>query len=157
MKGNKDKKVNGSFVGTPLYVAPEMLERNESGTFTDFWAVGCIIYEMLTGRSPFKHKVGNVPFSDVLERHIDFPSNMSPDAKDLIDKLVQIDPYSRLGVQDISKLKAHPFFAGINWDSIRDQLEQVPAIDDVGCGEEHNEFINEHIDENHDDLQEDEN
>lgn len=43
----------GSFVGTPLYVAPEMLNENRSGPSNDMWALGCIIYQMLTGNVPF--------------------------------------------------------------------------------------------------------
>lgn len=39
----------GTFVGTPLYVAPEMLEYNSSGRYTDLWALGCIIYQLLVG------------------------------------------------------------------------------------------------------------
>jgi serine/threonine protein kinase len=38
------EKERGTFVGTPLYVAPEMLDSNKSGPFTDLWALGCIIY-----------------------------------------------------------------------------------------------------------------
>ena len=44
----RDHRV-GTFVGTALYVAPEMLEFNQSGIYTDLWALGCIIYEMLVG------------------------------------------------------------------------------------------------------------
>lgn len=47
------KEYRGTFVGTPLYVAPEMLKRTVSGHFTDIWALGCIIYEMATGDVPF--------------------------------------------------------------------------------------------------------
>lgn len=47
------KEYWGTFVGTPLYVAPEMLKRTVSGHFTDIWALGCIIYEMATGDVPF--------------------------------------------------------------------------------------------------------
>ena len=45
--------VRGTFVGTPYYVAPEMLESNASGPATDLWALGCIVYQMLTGEVPF--------------------------------------------------------------------------------------------------------
>ena len=51
----------GSFVGTPLYVAPEMLSENSSGTFTDLWALGCIIYQM---------RVGHVPFNGASEHEV---------------------------------------------------------------------------------------
>jgi serine/threonine protein kinase len=44
----------GTFVGTPLYVAPEMLDSNLSGPFTDLWALGCIIFQCLTGEVPFR-------------------------------------------------------------------------------------------------------
>ena len=49
----------GTFVGTPLYVAPEMLECNLSGPLTDLWDLGCIIFQCLTGEVPFK---GNFDF-----------------------------------------------------------------------------------------------
>ncbi len=49
----------GTFVGTPLYVAPEMLAFSLSGPFTDLWALGCIIYQCLTGRPPFNTKSEN--------------------------------------------------------------------------------------------------
>ena len=47
-KGN-DLKRQDTFVGTAYYVAPEMLENNESGLFTDLWALGCIVYELCSG------------------------------------------------------------------------------------------------------------
>jgi serine/threonine protein kinase len=46
----------GTFVGTPLYVAPEMLEGNFAGKFTDLWALGCIIYQFHIGVTPFQAK-----------------------------------------------------------------------------------------------------
>lgn len=48
----------GTFVGTPLYVAPEMLEDNRSGPYTDIWALGCTLFEMLAGRTPFEAETG---------------------------------------------------------------------------------------------------
>jgi 3-phosphoinositide dependent protein kinase-1 len=46
----------GTFVGTPLYVAPEMLDGNFAGRFTDLWALGCIIYQFHVGHTPFQGK-----------------------------------------------------------------------------------------------------
>ena len=46
---NLQKIREGTFVGTPLYVAPEMLDANIAGKFTDFWALGCIIYQFHVG------------------------------------------------------------------------------------------------------------
>ena len=46
-------KRRNTFVGTPLYVPPEMLRNTESGAFTDFWTLGVILFEMATGKAPF--------------------------------------------------------------------------------------------------------
>lgn len=51
---NLKRKDIGTFVGTPLYIAPEMLNENSSGPHSDLWALGVIIYELMTGRSPWK-------------------------------------------------------------------------------------------------------
>jgi 3-phosphoinositide dependent protein kinase-1 len=63
MRGNEReerKKVReGTFVGTPLYVAPEMLEYNQAGKFTDFWALGCMLYQFLVGVTPFHGNSSN--------------------------------------------------------------------------------------------------
>ncbi len=69
----------GTFVGTPLYTAPEMLENNISGKATDLWALGCIIYEMLTGKTPFDNEEnsGQV-FSNIMERNLVFPDHFDP-------------------------------------------------------------------------------
>lgn len=56
---NLAKRKRRSFVGTPLYVPPEMLENSSSGFFTDLWAIGCIIYEMAVGISPFHAKTSS--------------------------------------------------------------------------------------------------
>ena len=52
----------GTFVGTPLYVAPEMLEANMAGRFTDLWALGCIIYQFHVGVTPFHGKRQDIVF-----------------------------------------------------------------------------------------------
>jgi serine/threonine protein kinase len=49
----KNKVREATFVGTPLYVAPEMLESNFAGRFTDLWALGCLIYQFHIGSTPF--------------------------------------------------------------------------------------------------------
>ena len=55
-------KRKGTFVGTPSYTAPEMLENDVSGLFTDLWALGCIIYEMSCGKKMFRGKNNNEIF-----------------------------------------------------------------------------------------------
>ena len=62
----------GTFVGTPLYVAPEMIKESISGHFTDLWALGCIIYEMADGDVPFRGNTDLSTFDLIMKRDIKF-------------------------------------------------------------------------------------
>ena len=63
----------GTFVGTALYVSPEMLQSNEAGPEADFWALGVIIYKLSFGKAPFEGCHENVTFEKILKREIEFP------------------------------------------------------------------------------------
>jgi serine/threonine protein kinase len=72
-------------VGTPLYVAPEMLNENKSGPPTDLWALGCIIYQLRVGTVPFNGQFDYEVFSKITERQLNFPNDLEPEAVDIID------------------------------------------------------------------------
>ncbi len=74
-----------------------MLEFNQSGQFTDLWALGCMLYQFLTGVTPFAGKNSDEVFQNILERRLRFPGSMDADARDLIDKLLDYNPEKRLG------------------------------------------------------------
>lgn len=92
-------------MGTPLYVAPEMLEFNLSGLYTDLWALGCIIYQLINGYSPFYAKSQYDVFRNILERRIVYPSTMEPSAVNLIQSLLDYIPEKRLGYLNIGLIK----------------------------------------------------
>ena len=121
--------LKGTFVGTPLYVAPEMLEFNSSGSFTDLWALGCIIYEMLVGKSPFYAKNSNLVFQKILERNIQYPPEIDKTARNLIDRLLEPNPTDRLGVNGYKELKTHPFFEDLDFEHLENREMEVPGID----------------------------
>ena len=77
----------GTFVGTPLYVSPEMLTKSTSGPFTDLWSLGVIIFQMLTGELPFTGPEFTM-YQLIKTRKIRFPNSMPLEAVDLIDKLL---------------------------------------------------------------------
>ena len=119
----------GTFVGTPLYVAPEMLQKTISGHFTDLWALGCIVYEMYCGVVPFRGSTDLETFDAILKGGVQWPDGIDADLKHLIEQLLQIEPMQRLGAglpgsdNSYVQLKAHPFFAGVDWDTVSKPTE----------------------------------
>ncbi|GAA6059950.1 hypothetical protein JCM10212_003090 [Sporobolomyces blumeae] len=105
-----------SFVGTPEYVSPEVLsEGRESSFSSDFWALGCIIFQMLAGRPPFQARTEYLMFQKIINLEFEFPLGFPPEAKDLVEKLLVVDPTKRLGGDPkngngIDAIKSHPFF-----------------------------------------------
>ncbi|KAK1419658.1 hypothetical protein QVD17_28901 [Tagetes erecta] len=110
-----------TFVGTAAYVPPEVLNNSPATIGNDLWALGCTLFQMLSGTSPFKDASEWLIFQRIIARDIKFPDYFSKDAKDLIDKLLDTDPAKRLGVgpDGYTSLKNHPFFGGIDWNDIR--------------------------------------
>ena len=94
-----------------------MLENSHSGLFSDLWALGCIIYELITGQRMFKAKNNHEVFNKILEFDVNFPFNMDKDAIDLVKKLCNLDPYQRLGYnKNFNAIKKHSFFKGVDFE-----------------------------------------
>lgn len=114
-----------TFVGTAEYVSPEVLKDIPADCGADIWALGCILYLMFYGQTPFKEKTEYLIFQKIKQNTLTFPEKEIPvDAKDLISKLLEFDPKKRLGngedgtENDFEHLKNHPFFKGINFDKL---------------------------------------
>ena len=111
----------GTLVGTVNFLAPEMITEAEASLSTDLWALGCIIFKMYTGKVAFPGMSMGACYPNILGRKIDWPKNqeLSPVFVDLIDNLLQLKPEDRLGspdgIYDMSHLKKHKFFRGIDW------------------------------------------
>ncbi|KAH1070325.1 hypothetical protein GLYMA_03G164600v4 [Glycine max] len=123
-----------STVGTPDYIAPEVLLKKGYGMECDWWSLGAIMYEMLVGYPPF---YSDDPMSTCRKivnwkSHLRFPeeARLSPEAKDLISKLL-CDVNQRLGSNGADEIKAHPFFNGVEWDKLY-QMEAafIPEVND---------------------------
>eukprot|EP01132_Coremiostelium_polycephalum_P005870 gene5870-7302_t len=121
-----------SCVGTPDYLAPEILLGIGHGNSVDWFAVGVILYEFLVGIPPFSAQTVESIFQNILQRNIKWPKDISPEAKDFIDKLLALNPQSRLGYNGAQEVKDHPFFKGINWSTIRTQKAFfIPVLEDL--------------------------
>ncbi|XP_076943965.1 uncharacterized protein LOC143614398 [Bidens hawaiensis] len=110
-----------STVGTPDYIAPEVLLKKGYGMECDWWSLGAIMYEMLVGYPPF---YSDEPMSTCRKivnwkTHLKFPeeAKLSPEAKDLICKLL-CNVEKRLGTKGAHEIKAHPWFKGIEWEKL---------------------------------------
>lgn len=127
--------IQGVAKGTPDYLAPEVLLCEPYGPEVDWWALGVVIFELLAGVPPFHASTPVEIFENILSGNIAWPKEeprgdhpedddeddgrLSDAAKDLIKGLLHPDVSRRLGSQPGAvDLKAHPFFAGIDWEKM---------------------------------------
>jgi serine/threonine protein kinase len=119
-------------VGTPAYFSPEQLNSKKTGGYTkivDWWAFGILIYELLTGKTPFcKHNKESQYeiYLRVLKGNISYPRYFDANTKSFISSLLAADLNIRL-VQPHA-IKDHPFFTNINWELIANKKIIPPFI-----------------------------
>ncbi|KAK8940021.1 Serine/threonine-protein kinase AtPK1/AtPK6 [Platanthera guangdongensis] len=115
------RKLAFSTVGTPDYIAPEVLLKKGYGMECDWWSLGAIMYEMLIGYPPFYSDDPITTCRKIVHwrTHLKFPEDarISLEAKDLICRLL-CDVDHRIGSQGADQLKAHPWFKEVEWDRL---------------------------------------
>lgn len=107
-----------SFVGTAEYVSPELLDSKYCGKPGDIWAFGCILYQMVAGKPPFKATNEYLTFQKITKLQYAFSAGFPLILRDLIKQILVLQPLRR---SSIDKIQLHPFFAEINfldiWES----------------------------------------
>ena len=98
--------------GTPSYAPPEMLRGDEySGIYSDIWSCGIILYTMLVGNLPCAESKEYLIYECIIKHNYEYPSYLSEAVKDLLEKILKVNPQERIGFEQIKK---HPWFNIIN-------------------------------------------
>lgn len=113
----------GSFVGTADYVCPETLNEKPVGPASDLWSFGCILYTLLVGVPPFRTESNYATFQKIENLDYTIPDFVPVHARDLISKLLVIEPEKRLGYGEYEtnyeSIREHPFYAFVgDWDTL---------------------------------------
>ena len=120
----KDGELANSFCGTAEYLAPEMLIGNGHDYTVDWWALGVLIYEMIVGIPPFFHRNKHRMYFLIKESDVNFPDpvrhkiEVSPDAQDLILRLLDKSRKTRLGAKGVDEILSHKWFADLNMEKL---------------------------------------
>jgi serine/threonine protein kinase len=109
-----------TFVGTTEYLAPEVLKQKGYGKEVDWWSLGVLVFEMLTGCPPFYHKNRQMTFRMILSAELNVPDWLSPSAKALVRELLVREPTQRLGhgPRGAVDIKRHAFFAPCDFPAL---------------------------------------
>ena len=119
--------------GTPGYMAPEVMCRQNHGVAVDYFALGVMCYEFMNGRRPYVGKSRKEIRDQVFEKQIclrksDLPAGWSIEAADFINKTLQRKPTNRLGLNGPEEVKNHIWFKDIDWEALEAKQLEAPYV-----------------------------
>ena len=119
-----DINTTNTLCGTLEYIAPEIFQRKPYDKSIDWFSFGVVLYEMLTGQLPFNIK--NEEFDESKYKNIKYPEKMSPEAKELIEKLIEIEPEKRLGYKSSDEIRNSAFFKEVDFEKVYNKEYRPP-------------------------------
>ena len=117
--------------GTPGYMAPEVMCRQNHGIGVDYFALGVLVYEFMTGRRPWRGRNRKEIKDSILGRQVqlkrsDIPEGWSIEAADFVNKLLQRKPQNRLGFNGALEVKNHAWLADFPWKRLFEKALEAP-------------------------------
>lgn len=115
-----------SICGSPEYMAPEMLISGEHGQSVDYYTLGALLYELLTGLPPYYDKNRSRMRWKILNEELEIPNFISKPGKNLLLGLLEKNPDKRLGSNGANDVKNHEYCRGINWQGLANKTVKPP-------------------------------
>ena len=121
----RDDEKRTTVCGTPIYLAPEIMEEKEHDEAVDLWCIGVLLFELVTATPPFLGNDLDALKENVLKLKINWPKDINVDAKNLIMKILKLDPKQRLPLEEMIK---HPFITKFTPDAPKLLIKPVEGI-----------------------------
>jgi len=150
-EGIEDNFSAKTMCGTPEYLAPEILDKKGHGKAVDWYSLGALVFEMLSGLPPFYTKDRTKLFERIRTAELQYPSHMSRGAVDLCRSLLKKDPAQRLGSgpDDGQEVRAHGYFGHVDWVAYMQCAMPPPFTPDLKSGGDikyfEKEFVNQPV------------
>ncbi|KUI65900.1 Serine/threonine-protein kinase psk1 [Cytospora mali] len=141
-----DDATCNSMLGTVEYMAPEVIKGEKYGKAVDWWSLGALAYDLMTGNPPFRGNNNHKIQQNILKQKLVLPYFLGPDAKDLLSRLLRKEPNKRLGTnmpKDLAIIKGHRFFRKIDWKKLAAREVEPPIQPMITDPELAENFANE--------------
>ena len=124
----RNHRIRNTICGTPLYLPPEMVAESGHNEKADIWCIGVLLFELSTGRVPFGGNDYSTVKYNISRLNISWPSDIEPDIKDLISKILKKNPNERLSIE---KILSHSFFTKYFPNAVKELIKPDNQIHKV--------------------------